>query len=67
MHINQDYLEHLPVLLNQWAEDIDRLVGELKPRYVFAEPASAPQNDPPPFSPPLELWAEAVDRLLAGR
>lgn len=66
MRANEGYPEHLPLLLDQWAEDVDRLVGEIRPRQGLKEPAPAARNDPPLFSPPLELWAEAVDRLLAG-
>lgn len=59
-------------MLDQWAEAIDRLIGDieppgnLKPGQAAKEPAPAQRNEPPPFSPPLELWAEAVDRLLDG-
>lgn len=67
MRVYAGYPDHLPQLLDQWAEDIDRLAGEIRPQTAFKETPPGPRHDPPRFSPPLELWAEAVDRLLAGR
>jgi hypothetical protein len=66
MRVNEDYLAGLPLPLEQWAEDIDRLASDLNSGNRLTEPAAALRHVPPPFAPPLDLWAEAVDRLLAS-